>query len=200
MTRNKKTETEKDHSTNMSEEIINEKQNDASSNEILDDETIDSENKEKDKKVLEEDYKKAVNQSQEYFQGWQRERADFLNYKKRIERDQASLKNFISAEIIKKYLAVIDDMELALKNRPQSEDNSEWMNGIDLIYQKLVSILESEGVEKISTEGEFNPNIHEALTQVDSPDHESGQIVEVMRKGYKIGDRVIRPALVVVAR
>ena len=64
----------------------------------------------------------------------------------------------------------------------------------------MVSILDSEGVEKISTKGELNSNVHEALTQIDSSDHESGQIVEVMRKGYKIGDRVIRPALVVVAR
>ena len=153
-----------------------------------------------DYEELEAEYKKIVNQSKEYFEGWQRERADFLNYKKRIEREQASLKNFVTGEIIRKYLAVLDDMELAIKNRPPSEGLGDWMNGIDLIYQKLTSILDSEGVEKISTEGEFNPNIHEALTQIDSPDHESGQIVEVMRKGYKIGDRVIRPALVIVAR
>jgi molecular chaperone GrpE len=198
MKKNKKTE--KDHETKMSEEIINEKQNDTSSTGMVDEEPLDVESEKTNYERLEAEYKKVVTQSLEYFEGWQRERADFLNYKKRIERDQSSLKNFISGEIMRKYLPVIDDMELAIKNRPQSEGQTEWMNGIGLIYQKLVSILENEGVEKISTEGEFNPNIHEALTQIDSPDHESGQIVEVMRKGYKIGDRVIRPALVVVAR
>ncbi len=70
-----------------------------------------------------------------------------------------------------------------------------------MIYQKLKSILENEGVEPIPAEGlEFDPNVHEAITQIDSPSHESGTVVEVMRQGYKIGDRIIRPALVVVAR
>lgn len=139
--------------------------------------------------------------SNENFEGWQRERADFLNYKKRVEREQASLKNFIVADIVKKYLAVLDDMELAFKNRPSCEECQGWVEGISLIHQKLNSILENEGVEIIPAEGlEFDPNVHEAVTQIDSPNHESGSVVEVMRVGYKIGDRVIRPALVIVAR
>lgn len=138
-------------------------------------------------------------QSQEFFEGWQRERADFMNYKKRIERDQTAMKNYMSSELIKKYLVVIDDMELALKNQPQSQECANWVNGVNLIYQKLISILESEGVERIATQGEFDPNIHEALTQVESTEHEAGQIVEVMRNGYRLGDRILRPALVIVA-
>lgn len=149
---------------------------------------------------IDNDYEKLLAQSQEYFEGWQRERADFQNYKKRIERDQASLKGFISAEIIKKYLVVIDDLQLALKNRPASSDCQGWVDGIQLIYQKLISILEGEGVETIPAEGEFNPNIHEAISQIDHSSVESGHVVEVMRQGYKIGERIIRPALVIVAR
>ena len=198
MTKNKKSE--KDQDTTMPEKNVNINQENNVSYQDSIEERLDDEEKKPDYEELESEYKKIVTQSKEYFEGWQRERADFLNYKKRIEREQASLKNFITGEVIKKYLAVLDDMELAIKNRPSNEGLGDWMNGIDLIYQKLVSILDSEGVEKISTEGEFNPNVHEALTQIDSSDHESGQIVEVMRKGYKIGDRVIRPALVVVAR
>ncbi len=148
----------------------------------------------------EENLAAMVKQSQEFFEGWQRERADFVNYKKRIEREQASLKNFITSEIIKKYLVVIDDMELALKNQPQNQECANWVNGVNLIYQKLISILENEGVERITISGEFDPNVHEALTQVESTEHESGHIVEVMRNGYRIGDRILRPALVVVAR
>ncbi len=91
-------------------------------------------------------------------------------------------------------------MELAIKNKPNENKCKDWVDGISLIYQKVISILENEGVERISTSGEFDPNVHEALTQIDSPEHESGQIVEVMRQGYKIGDRILRPSLVIVAR
>lgn len=145
-------------------------------------------------------YEELLEQSKEYFDGWQRERADFQNYKKRIERDQISLKGFVTAEIIKKYLVIIDDLELALKNRPASTDCKGWVDGIGLIYQKLILILEGEGVELIPVDGEFNPNIHEAITQVEHPEFQSGRIIEVMRQGYKISERVIRPALVIIAR
>ena len=196
-----KKKSEKDPKTKMTEEIMEEKvKNDAPQNDISEAKSNGDSMENSMVEDLESEYEKVVSQSQEYFEGWQRERADFLNYKKRIERDQASLKNFITIEIIKKYLTVIDDMELAIKNRPSDDVVIDWMNGFNLIYQKLISILESEGVEHISTDGEFDPNIHEALTQIDSSTHESGQVVEVMRQGYKIGDRVIRPALVVVAR
>lgn len=154
----------------------------------------------KSEKPDDKKYEQLLAQSQEYFEGWQRERADFQNYKKRIERDQISLKGFITAEIIKKYLVIIDDLELALKNRPSSTDCQGWVDGIGLIYQKLISILEGEGVELIPVEGEFDPNIHEAISQIDHPEMESGKIVEVMRQGYKISERVIRPALVIIAR
>ena len=152
------------------------------------------------KNQVDQDYEKLLTQSQEYFEGWQRERADFQNYKKRIERDQSSLKNFITAEIIKKYLVIVDDLELAFKNRPTSEESQGWVDGINLIYQKLLSILEGEGVEVIPVDGEFDPNIHEAISQIDHPEVKSGKIVDVMRQGYKVGDRIIRPALVIVAR
>lgn len=161
---------------------------------VDDSEEIKSE--EKDNK----NYEQLLMQSQEYFEGWQRERADFQNYKKRIERDQISLKGFITAEIIKKYLVIIDDLELALKNQPDSTDCQGWVDGIGLIYQKLISILKEEGVELIPVEGEFDPNIHEAISQIEHPEFESGRIVEVMRQGYKISERVIRPALVIIAR
>ncbi|HSM23882.1 MAG TPA: nucleotide exchange factor GrpE [Anaerolineaceae bacterium] len=157
-------------------------------------ENLETENK------SELDYEKLLTQSQDYFEGWQRERADFQNYKKRIERDQSSLKSFVTAEIIKKYIVVVDDLELAIKNRPTHEESKGWVDGINLIYQKLISILEGEGVEVIPVDGEFDPNIHEALSQIDHPEFESGKIVDVMRQGYKIGDRIIRPALVIVAR
>ncbi|MBE0685360.1 MAG: nucleotide exchange factor GrpE [Anaerolineaceae bacterium] len=167
---------------------------------VTDDVKVDDSEVSKSAEKDNEKYEKLLAQSQEYFEGWQRERADFQNYKKRIERDQISLKGFITAEIIKKYLVIIDDLELALKNRPTSTDCQGWVDGIGLVYQKLYSILEGEGVELIPVEGEFNPNIHEAISQIEHPELESGKIVEVMRQGYKISERVIRPALVIIAR
>jgi molecular chaperone GrpE len=74
------------------------------------------------------------------------------------------------------------------------------VDGINLIYQKLLKIIEGEGVEIIPVDGEFDPSIHEAISQIENAEIESGKIVDVMRKGYKIKDRVIRPALVIVSR
>ncbi len=144
---------------------------------------------------------KVRNEAKEYFEGWQRERADFANYKKRIERDQVQLSQNLNGNIIKKYLVVVDDMERALKNRPVDPEGAKWAEGIELIYRKLVTILENENVKRIPAESaEFDPNIHEAISHEDSPDHKSGQVIEVLQQGYMIGDRVLRPALVRVAK
>jgi len=148
-------------------------------------------------KQLDENAAKAV----EYFDGWQRERADFMNYKKRIERDQQLTQQNFVANITKKYLPVLDDLDRALKARPVETEGAKWSEGIELIFRKLQGILESDGVKEIlAADQMFDPNFHEALTHEDSADYESGQIIEVIQKGYQIGDRVIRPALVRVAR
>jgi molecular chaperone GrpE len=141
-------------------------------------------------------------QSNEYFEGWQRERADFVNYKKRLERDQQLNHQNMVINITRKYLPVLDDIERALKNKPVEAEGVHWAEGIDLIYRKLTGVLESDGVMemKIESGDEFDPNFHEALTHEENPAHSSGQIIEVVQKGYLIGDRVLRPALVRVAR
>jgi len=143
----------------------------------------------------------ARKQAQEYLDGWQRERAELANYKRRIERDQSQLSQNITGQIVKKYLAVVDDMERALKTRPQNGDGAAWAEGVELIYRKLTGILENEGVKRIEVEHEcFDPNLHEAISHEENADVESGHIIEVVQQGYMIGDRVLRPALVRVAR
>ena len=140
-------------------------------------------------------------QAEEFFEGWQRERADFNNYKKRIERDHKLMTQAITGGVIKKYLVVLDDLERALKSRPKEGEGAAWAEGIDLILRKLQGILDSEGIQQIPADGvDFDPNLHEAISHEDSPDHESGQIIEIVQQGYTIGDRVLRPALVRVAR
>lgn len=102
---------------------------------------------------------------------------------------------------MKKFLVISDDLNRALKNRPTEGEAAAWSNGIELIYRKFQQLLDSEGVHKMEIDGEmFDPNRHEAISHEDSPDHQSGQIIEVVQDGYLLGDRVLRPALVRVAR
>jgi molecular chaperone GrpE len=137
----------------------------------------------------------------EYLEGWQRARADFANYKKRVERDQAQTYQNAAASILKRYLGIIDDLERALKNRPQDDEGAAWAEGIELIYRKLLSILESEGIQPMEAdEMPFDPNLHEAIMSEESDQHESGQIIEVLQQGYLLGEKVLRPAMVRVAR
>lgn len=147
------------------------------------------------------DLEQARKSAQDNSEGWQRERADFLNYKRRIEREQDSSRQMITANVIKKYLAVADDLERAIKARPTEGAGASWADGIELVLRKLNLILEAEGITRIPAETEmFDPTRHEALTQEVSPDHQSGQVIEVIQQGYMLGERVIRPALVRVAQ
>jgi molecular chaperone GrpE len=140
-------------------------------------------------------------EAQEYLDGWQRARAEFANYKKRVERENQDRYKRVTGDVLSRYLSVIDDMELALRERPQEGDAGAWAKGVELIYQKLLGMLEAEGVERIQAEGEiFDPLLHEALSHEESSEYEDDQIIEVIRQGYKMGERVLRPALVRVAK
>lgn len=137
----------------------------------------------------------------EYLDGWQRARAEFANYKRRIDREQSQVYQVATANIIKRFLDILDDLERALKNRPQDEEGAAWAEGIELIYRKFVAVLEAEGVKPMQADGEvFDPNLHEAISQEENEDFESGQIIEVVKRGYYLDDRVLRPAMVRVAR
>ena len=139
--------------------------------------------------------------AEEYLDGWQRARAEFANYKKRVERDQGQTYQIASGSVIKRFLEIADDMERALKNKPESGEGADWANGILLIYRKLLSILESEGVAAMESDGkEFDPNLHEAISSEDCDTCKSGEIIETLQQGYMSGDRVLRPAVVRVAK
>ena len=141
-------------------------------------------------------------QAQEYLEGWQRERAAFDNYRRRVEQQREQTRRELLISIIKRYLEVLDDLELALKNKPTEGAGAEWAKGIELIYRKMLNILESEGIKPIPAEPgmQFDPRYHEAISHEPHDVHESEQIIEVLRRGYMIGDQVIRPALVRVAQ
>jgi len=137
----------------------------------------------------------------EYLDGWQRSRAEFANYKKRVDREQTQVYQTTAGNIIKQYLGIVDDLQRALKNRPQDGQGAAWAEGIELIYQKLLSLLENEGVKPMEADGQsFDPNLHEAISLEESDQHKSGQVIEVTQQGYILGDRVLRPATVRVAK
>jgi len=143
----------------------------------------------------------ARQKADENLSGWQRALADFSNLKRRVEREQAQANQNAAGSIIKRYLDVVDDLDRALKNRPQDGEGANWANGIELIYRKFSNILEAEGVKTIPADGEtFDPNLHEAISMEEDPAFESGQIIGVVQQGYILGDRVLRPARVRVAR
>jgi len=133
---------------------------------------------------------------------WLRSRADFENYKKRVLRDATRTKQDAMINILKIFLEISDDLERALKHSPDDKNAQGWVDGIGLIYQKLLNKMKNQGVERMEVNpgDEFDPNIHEAITQEDHPDFEDGQIIEVLQPGYKISDRIIRPAMVRVSK
>jgi molecular chaperone GrpE len=144
--------------------------------------------------------KEIETESAKNLDGWQRAKAEFINYRKRMERDQARMYEDAAARVIKSFLPMMDDLHRALLNRPKEGEAGEWASGVELVYRKMQTILEGEGVTLMDVDGQlFDPNLHEAISQSESPDHESGQIIEVIQQGYLIGERVLRAALVRVA-
>jgi len=187
----------------LNESVIEDDLENAPEDEVKDitDSILSSNLSEEEISELREQLEEIRRQADENLDGWQRARAEFSNYKKRIEREKREERGRITGEIACKYLGVLDDLERALKERPENSETVSWSEGIDLIFRKMRTILESEGVELISAEGElFDPNFHEAISQEESEDHDEGEIIDVIQQGYKIGDRVLKPALVRVAK
>ena len=134
--------------------------------------------------------------------GWQRARAEFVNYRRRSEADRGQLVFLTGVKIIEKLLPVIDDLNRALTNLPDDLRNHGWIDGVQLTRRKLIGVLDSEGVTLIPvTPGDvFDPTLHEALSHEESDEFKEGQIIGEVQPGYRIGDRVLRPSLVRVAR
>jgi len=134
--------------------------------------------------------------------GWQRATAELQNYKKRQIEQAARRHEETTAQIIAALFPVLDDLDLAFQNVPANlaEQEQNWLAGFKLVQRKLLKILEDNRVEAIFATGEFDPTLHEAVTYEDSPDHDPNHIIAELRKGYKMGTRILRPALVRVAR
>jgi molecular chaperone GrpE len=134
----------------------------------------------------------------EYLADLQRVAADFDNYRKRVQRDQQLLKAYAVADLVSKLLPVVDDLERAL-DAAEHHEEAKVVEGVRLTRDTLLATLQAEGLEEIPAEGPFDPHVHEALLSQHVEDAEPGSIVEVVQRGYRLGDTVVRPARVIVA-
>lgn len=152
--------------------------------------------------ALQKDIAELKKQNDEYLDSLQRERASFANYKRRIDQDNADLQDRALADNVKVFLPVVDDMERALNHRPDELTVSQWVEGLQLILQKLLKLLEAKGVRPIAIQpgDDFDPMEQEAVSYEDNPDYTDNQIIESVETGYKIKDKIIRPAKVRVAK
>jgi molecular chaperone GrpE len=131
----------------------------------------------------------------------QRAQADFVNYKRRTTQELEQKIRDANSGLLTQLLPVIDDLQRALANVPAELANQAWPQGVALIGQKLDSILQRQGLEQIGGEGDrFDPHVHEAVAYEEHPVYDEGQVASVYRVGYRLNDRVLRPAQVVVAR
>ena len=143
----------------------------------------------------------AKSQVDDYLQALQRERAEFLNYKRRTAEERERDLGLAGEDLIRKVLAVADDFDRAIEARPESIATDPWFDGVAAIDRKLRTLLDSEGVTPIDAEPgtAFDPREHDAIANVPGTGRAEGEIVEQVRRGYRLRDRVIRPALVAVA-
>jgi len=150
---------------------------------------------------LEKELEEAQAQAAEYLDGWQRTQAEFSNYKKRQEAEWAQVTTLASATLLRKLLPVMDNFERAIATLPDNLRQLSWCEGVFLIKRELDAVFESEDVKPIETEGQmFDPHYHEAVTHEEVPGYEEGQIIGEVQRGYTLGERVLRPALVRVAK
>jgi molecular chaperone GrpE len=129
-----------------------------------------------------------------------RARADFDNYRKRVERDRAQTIARASEDALRDILPIVDDLERALAADP-GPDSGSFHQGVQMIYKQMLDMLARRGLEPIDTIGQdFDPNIHEAVAYEPSAGRREGEIIGELRKGYRIGDRLVRPSMVRVAQ
>lgn len=140
-------------------------------------------------------------QATEYLDGWQRARAEFANYRRREEQRREHAASEIAARVVGHFLPVLDDLERAFSTVPDPVRDTPWLDGLALVGQKMLAGMEKEGVAVMPTQegDDFDPNFHMAVLHVPCADYDEGKIAMVLQRGYTIGERVLRPAMVQVS-
>ncbi|HEX5469310.1 MAG TPA: nucleotide exchange factor GrpE [Gaiellaceae bacterium] len=150
------------------------------------------------KAELEERLEEVERERDEYLNDLKRVAADFENYRKRVARDQEGMVARAHERLVKELLPVLDDLERALEAAAEHQE-AKLEEGVRLVHRELVEALAREGLVEVETDGQFDPHVHEALLSQPS-DRDEGAVLEVLQKGYRLGDRVLRPARVVVSQ
>jgi molecular chaperone GrpE len=164
------------------------KNNEAAPEEVAPEETED----------LEKALVEAKQKAEEYLSAWQRTQADFINYKRRSEKERQEFNRYANSTLCCSILPVVDDLERALNAIPEEYANTPWVEGVRLVERKFKTILEGQGVKAICALGmEFDPNLHEALRQEKGKE---GMVISEIQKGYTLHDKLLRPSRVVVGK
>jgi molecular chaperone GrpE len=147
---------------------------------------------------LEERLASAEAEAETHLNDLKRLAAEFENYRKRVAREQQALSARAAERLVGELLPIVDDLERALEAAEEHQE-AKLEEGVRLVQRQLAAVLEREGLAEIETDGKFDPHVHEALLSQPSSDQSEGTVIEVLQKGYRLGDRVLRPARVVVA-
>lgn len=154
------------------------------------------------KKIKNEELDRLQKQIAEFKTGWQRTQADFVNFQRRNEEDRKELIKYANLDILEKLFPIMDNFRRAANHTPKELENNDWVKGVRHIEKQLDEILASQGLEKIEPKSgeEFNPKFQEAISCEENKDYKSNQIIALVEIGYKIGDKIIRPAKVRVGK
>ncbi|MFW3345827.1 nucleotide exchange factor GrpE [Aliarcobacter butzleri] len=177
--------------------------------EILEQETVETKEKTKTEEAeqktesLEEKVARLESELKESEEKFLRAYADFENMKKRLEKEKYQAIDYASEKFAKDLLTPLDTLEMALNSAKADVDANELLEklkeGIELTLKNFITTFEKHNITKVETDGEFDPNVHNAVMQVDSAEHNSGQIVQELQKGYVLKDRLLRPSMVSIA-
>lgn len=177
--------------------------------EILEQETVETkeeiktEEAEQRTESIEEKVARLESELKESEEKFLRAYADFENMKKRLEKEKYQAIDYASEKFAKDLLTPLDTLEMALNSAKADVDANELLEklkeGIELTLKNFVTTFEKHNITKVETDGEFDPNVHNAVMQVDSAEHNSGQIVQELQKGYVLKDRLLRPSMVSIA-
>ena len=154
--------------------------------------------------ALQEDPEQILKERDDYRDRLLRSIAEFDNYRKRIERERRELAEFVSFEILHDLLPLVDDLERALAAAPSSEGTAQtvasYRAGVELIHKQLAELLRKRNVTPIEAKGaDFDPHVHQAVASEPSASHRENEVIEELRRGYRLGERLLRPAMVKVA-
>ena len=193
----KKAEAEHDEQLeNLTDDIIDE----VEVQDVDDIDTDDVVENEEGEISLEMQLEKALTERDEFKAALQRERADFINFKKRTEREKSDMRSNIVGQTLTQILSVVDDFDRAMQATPDDVAEDGWVTGFTLIHKKFRDLLTQLNVTELNPIGKpFDPTVHEAIGSVESDEYDSGTVAEVLQKGYMMNDKCLRVAMVRVA-